>query len=197
MACETTCNSCNLCTCDCTCANVCAPCAPLISEEGCPSITYLECIRTQEEFSENDIEILNADNALEVINKIIDAIKALQNVGAVDKLVKISSADTTANYLESKIDDSTYITLTKNNPTLNEKLTISINLSTLETRIKDVTLENVKRVISSSTDYWKVPVGTTSQRPGSPTEGMIRYNKTTKKFEGYVGGTTPGWRNLS
>lgn len=31
----------------------------------------------------------------------------------------------------------------------------------------------------------KVPVGTTGQQPGSPSSGMLRYNSTTGKFEGY------------
>lgn len=35
-----------------------------------------------------------------------------------------------------------------------------------------------------------VPAGTTAQRPASPAQGMIRYNTTTSKFEGYDGS---GW----
>lgn len=38
---------------------------------------------------------------------------------------------------------------------------------------------------SSNTDYWKIPVGTTGQRPGSPAAGMIRYNSTLGVFEAY------------
>ncbi len=41
---------------------------------------------------------------------------------------------------------------------------------------------------SSNTDYWKVPVGTTVQRPGTPAVGMIRYNSTLLGFEGYSNG---------
>ena len=42
-----------------------------------------------------------------------------------------------------------------------------------------------------------LPSGTTAQEPGSPVEGMIRYNSTTKQFEGYseVSGT-PGWYSV-
>lgn len=40
---------------------------------------------------------------------------------------------------------------------------------------------------SSNTDYWKVPAGTTGQRPGSPVAGMIRYNSDLATFEGYSG----------
>lgn len=42
---------------------------------------------------------------------------------------------------------------------------------------------------SSNTDYWKIPVGTTAQRPGSPVNGMIRYNTDLTSFEGYNGTT--------
>lgn len=37
----------------------------------------------------------------------------------------------------------------------------------------------------SPTGYAKLPTGTTGQRPVTPTEGMVRYNTTTGKFEGY------------
>lgn len=36
-------------------------------------------------------------------------------------------------------------------------------------------------------------VGTTAQRPASPVEGMVRYNSTTTKFEGYTAGA---WGSL-
>lgn len=38
-----------------------------------------------------------------------------------------------------------------------------------------------------------VPVGTTGERPGTPENGMIRYNTTTGKFEGYEAGA---WANF-
>jgi hypothetical protein len=40
---------------------------------------------------------------------------------------------------------------------------------------------------SSNTDYWKMPVGTTGQRPGSPAVGMIRYNSSLTCYEVYLG----------
>jgi hypothetical protein len=39
----------------------------------------------------------------------------------------------------------------------------------------------------SNTDYIAIPVGTTLQRPVSPTNGMIRYNTDLTSFEGYNG----------
>lgn len=38
-----------------------------------------------------------------------------------------------------------------------------------------------------------IPVGTTAQRPSSPANGMMRYNSTTGKFEGYAGGL---WKDV-
>lgn len=38
---------------------------------------------------------------------------------------------------------------------------------------------------SSSTGYFQIPGGTTGQRPGSPAAGMIRWNSTLSRFEGY------------
>lgn len=37
----------------------------------------------------------------------------------------------------------------------------------------------------SNTDYITLPKGTTAQRPGSPGDGMIRFNTTNNVFEGY------------
>ncbi len=39
------------------------------------------------------------------------------------------------------------------------------------------------------TDAVIVPIGTTTERPGTLTAGMIRFNSTTSKFEGYIGTT--------
>ena len=43
-------------------------------------------------------------------------------------------------------------------------------------------------VILNTTTALQLPAGTTAQRPGSPTNGDIRYNSTTSSFEGYAGG---------
>lgn len=39
----------------------------------------------------------------------------------------------------------------------------------------------------TSTGAVKIPVGTSGQQPGTPTQGMIRYNTSTPGFEGYSG----------
>ncbi len=43
--------------------------------------------------------------------------------------------------------------------------------------------------LGAATDSVVLPRGTTAQQPGSPVNGMIRYNTTTNKFEGYQNGT--------
>lgn len=39
----------------------------------------------------------------------------------------------------------------------------------------------------TGTGYLDLPVGTTAQRPGSPSSGMIRFNSSLTQFEGYNG----------
>ena len=46
---------------------------------------------------------------------------------------------------------------------------------------------------SSATGALQFPVGTTAQRPGSATSGMVRFNSTTSRFEGYNGSS---WINI-
>ena len=41
-------------------------------------------------------------------------------------------------------------------------------------------------LVFSGTGTITTPSGTTAQRPGSPGEGMLRYNSTTDEFEGYA-----------
>ena len=50
-----------------------------------------------------------------------------------------------------------------------------------------VTPTAVSDQANSSTGYFDLPVGTTAQRPVSPTSGNMRYNTTTNGFEGYSG----------
>jgi hypothetical protein len=41
----------------------------------------------------------------------------------------------------------------------------------------------------TGTGYIDIPAGTTAQRPGSPSSGMIRFNTTLGQYEGYNGTT--------
>jgi hypothetical protein len=50
-----------------------------------------------------------------------------------------------------------------------------------------VTPADVSDQNNTSTGYFDLPVGTTAQRPGSPTVGMVRYNTTESAYEVYDG----------
>ena len=63
-------------------------------------------------------------------------------------------------------------------------LTAQVNGTTL------FTIDQYGDLISSGTGYFIPPNGTTGQRPGSPAQGMFRYNTTLGIFEGYTSG---GW----
>lgn len=55
------------------------------------------------------------------------------------------------------------------------------------TNIVNATLTGVGTF--SGTSNVKLPAGTTAQRPGTPSNGMIRYNTTLNTFEGYINGS--------
>jgi len=45
----------------------------------------------------------------------------------------------------------------------------------------------------TTTGSFKVPVGTTAQRPVSPINGMVRFNTTNNALEGYANSTWVGF----
>lgn len=47
-------------------------------------------------------------------------------------------------------------------------------------------------VTMTGTGAFKAPNGTTAQRPGSPVDGMLRYNSDEDSFEGYIDGAWGG-----
>ena len=51
----------------------------------------------------------------------------------------------------------------------------------------DALLQVAGDVLLSGTGYLDLPVGTTAERPGTPSSGMIRFNTTLTQFEGYNG----------
>jgi len=54
-------------------------------------------------------------------------------------------------------------------------------------------MATLKNTNINDSGYLGIPRGTTGQRPASPQQGMIRWNTTTSKLEGYNGST---WINL-
>lgn len=48
-------------------------------------------------------------------------------------------------------------------------------------------MATLKNTTVDDTGFIRFPVGTTAQRPGSPTPGMARYNSNLAEFEGFTG----------
>ena len=51
----------------------------------------------------------------------------------------------------------------------------------------EVTPAGVSNQANTSTGYFDLPAGTTAERPGTPTTGMMRYNTTVSQYEVYDG----------
>ena len=68
-------------------------------------------------------------------------------------------------------------------------------LNSLAGRIGVVQIENSLEVASgdNGNNYFRLPGGTSTQRPGIPAEGMIRYNSTLARVEYYNGSA---WRSV-
>ena len=86
------------------------------------------------------------------------------------------SGDLTANYLFVVVYDGTQFQVVGVSATTFTNLTISgvLTLSGANTQL-----------LSTGTGAWKMPVGTTGQRPASPASGMIRMNSTIGEPEWY------------
>lgn len=75
------------------------------------------------------------------------------------------------------------------------------NLEVSNVKAKDGT---ASATIADTTGYWSfsgtgafvTPKGnSTTERPGTPVTGMLRYNTTTNEFEGYSG-SSPAWKSV-
>lgn len=88
-----------------------------------------------------------------------------------DTLVGKATTDTLTN--------KTLTSPTISNPTLSGSLAGTYSIAGTPTLASD--LDNL------ATGYVKVAVGTTAQRPGSPTTGQMRYNSSLSQYEGYSG----------
>jgi hypothetical protein len=95
------------------------------------------------------------------------------------------AGDLTANYLFVIVYDGTQFQVVGVSATTFTNLTISgvLTLSGAGTQLN-----------STGTGAWKLPNGTTAQRPATPVVGMERYNSTLDQFEGYV---STGWQPIT
>jgi hypothetical protein len=70
---------------------------------------------------------------------------------------------------------------------------VTIGSTVIALGSSSTSLAGLDIVAATGTSHWKIPVGTTAQRPGTPAVGMIRYNSTQSTFEGYSAGA---WSSL-
>ena len=83
--------------------------------------------------------------------------------------------------------DATVGTLTKSGDATGN-LTLQTNGNTA------LTINTSQNITFNSTGAFTVPVGNTAQRPSPAANGMIRYNTTILKLEGYI---NSAWANIS
>ena len=83
--------------------------------------------------------------------------------------------------------DTTVGTLTKSGDATGN-LTLQTNGNTA------LTINTGQNITFNGTGAFRVPVGNTAQRPSPAANGMIRYNTTTLKLEGYINST---WANIA
>ena len=51
--------------------------------------------------------------------------------------------------------------------------------------VNAISVNEIQLVVFNSTGAVTIPAGTTAQRPSSPVTGMVRYNTTLNRLEGY------------
>lgn len=110
----------------------CSPSNPGYDNCGCINPTTWECITLPGVLSA--LNVTNDMNGLEVlqaINNVINDLTVDPPSPGADIFAKVSSTDTTASYLDSKLLGSTYITKAVVNPGSNEKIKFSLTPSTL------------------------------------------------------------------
>ena len=97
----------------------------------------------------------------------------------------LAAGDINANYLFVIVYDGTQFQVVGVSATTFTNLTISgvLTLSGAGTQLN-----------STGTGAWKLPNGTTAQRPATPVVGMERYNSTLDQFEGYI---STGWQAIT
>jgi hypothetical protein len=70
---------------------------------------------------------------------------------------------------------------------------VTIGSTVIDLGSGTTSLAGLDILAATGTSHWKLPVGTSLQRPGSPATGMVRYNTTISSFEGYSSGA---WSSL-
>ena len=73
-------------------------------------------------------------------------------------------------------------------------VTSAITIGTTELQVGDTgdSFSGLDQLNATGTSHWTLPAGTTAERPGTPANGMVRYNTTLSSFEGYGPGSAWG-----
>lgn len=118
----------------------CQECNSSVSVETCPDINYLETLCDPAFIQPikctywsgapiSCLGIETSDTGEEVIQKIATALCAIEDPVTWANYVKISSADTTGGYLQTKLLAGTNVTITKQNTGANETLTVNASFT--------------------------------------------------------------------
>lgn len=81
-------------------------------------------------------------------------------------------------------------------PQLGLLVTSGDNTATLNFQTNSVTrlqINTSQNANCTTTGAFRVPAGTTAQRPASPVNGMVRFNTTNNALEGYANSTWVGF----
>lgn len=70
---------------------------------------------------------------------------------------------------------------------------VTIGTTVISLGSASTSLAGLDILTATGTSHWKLPAGTTAQRPGTPAVGMVRYNSSISGFEGYASGA---WSSL-
>jgi len=70
---------------------------------------------------------------------------------------------------------------------------VTIGSTAISLGSTSASLAGLDILTATGTSNWKIPAGTTGQRPATPATGMIRYNSTLSSFEGYA---AAAWASL-
>ena len=71
---------------------------------------------------------------------------------------------------------------------------LTIGTTALQVGDTEDIFDGIDQLNATGTSHWTIPAGTTGERPGTPADGMIRYNATISSFEGY--GPGGAWGSL-
>lgn len=120
--------SCNTTPCD----DKCLPYNPCYDDCGCLNPTTFECVTKPGTWSALGItNDMNGVEALEALNTVINNLTITPPSPGSDVYVKATSADTTANYLSSKLIVGAFLTKTIVNPSGNEQIRLNVSPAAL------------------------------------------------------------------